>query len=234
MKRNHRANRIEHSIKSLCLVTFLFCMATGCGQRNEKSRDAQTQADTKGESHTASLDGEETSEISQIGMFGEITSEAATNGHAGASKMGSDDRGAIEEFTKAIKLNPKIENFYIMRASCKINLEDYTGTLADLNKLVEMNPKDASFYRLRGIVETQLKNNERALADFKKAGALDTNYAAAQTLTTHLQYRGYDVYTNELRNELFVGLVYSLKNVVFPDKGKLVFQEQITISVKKP
>lgn len=223
MNQRCTTQRTKSVLLASCLAGLLFFTVAGCNQRSDKHGGPPAKA----EIDAASV------KLSQIGMFGEITSEAATNGYAGMRKIGNDDRGAVEEFSKAIKLNPKIENFYILRATAKINLKDYADTLFDLNKLIEIDPKNANYYRVRGKIERQLKDNKMALVDFIKAIELNPDDVDARAAMTNLQNGVNEVSMTELRGNLSDGLSASLKHVEFEVPGG-VFHETISISVQKP
>jgi len=58
----------------------------------------------------------------------------------GNSKREVDDyKGAIEDYDKAIELNPKFANAYNSRAIAKIFLGDYKGAFEDYNKVEELS-----------------------------------------------------------------------------------------------
>ncbi|HEX7414509.1 MAG TPA: tetratricopeptide repeat protein, partial [Bacteroidia bacterium] len=62
-----------------------------------------------------------------------------------------DYKGAIEDYTKAIELNPKYANAYMVRGMCKDELKDYNGSIQDYNKAIELNPKYTDAYMARGL-----------------------------------------------------------------------------------
>jgi tetratricopeptide (TPR) repeat protein len=98
---------------------------------------------------------------------------------------------ALEDYDKAIELNPKDALSYELRASYKhsyniivISMEnsksefirDCSGALADYNKAIELNPDDASIYNSRGNLKHFYKSCQDlpgALADYNKAIELD-------------------------------------------------------------
>ena len=51
-----------------------------------------------------------------------------------------DHKGAIADFDKAIKLNPKDEYAYNNRGIAKESTGDYKGAIADWGKAIELNP----------------------------------------------------------------------------------------------
>ena len=49
-------------------------------------------------------------------------------------------KGAIQDFTKAIELNPNYTKAYNNRGFAKAELQDYRGAIQDYNKAIEINP----------------------------------------------------------------------------------------------
>ena len=83
-----------------------------------------------------------------------------------------DYRGAIQDYNKAIELNPKDEIAYYNRGNAKSKLEDYHGAIQDYNKAIELNPNDKDAYNFRGIAKFKLGDTNGACLDFSKAGEL--------------------------------------------------------------
>ena len=66
---------------------------------------------------------------------------------SGATKASDGDRaGAIADYTRAIKLDPKNVNAYNNRGTEKQNVGDIAGALADLGRAIEINPHDPDPY----------------------------------------------------------------------------------------
>ena len=64
-----------------------------------------------------------------------------------------DDEGAILDFDKAIKFNPKYTEAYSNRGLAKYNIEDLQGAYFDFSKALELGPADADKYFNRGVVK---------------------------------------------------------------------------------
>ena len=47
---------------------------------------------------------------------------------------------SIEDYNKAIELNPKLENAYYGRGYAKHDLGNYQGAIEDYNKVIELKP----------------------------------------------------------------------------------------------
>ena len=87
----------------------------------------------------------------------------------GRNKLWKEDFvGAIEDFTKAIELDPKSET-YKNRGIAKQGLLDYKGSISDFTKAIQINPKDSYLYYSRGNSKYSLKEYEAAIEDFTNA-----------------------------------------------------------------
>ena len=98
--------------------------------------------------------------------------------HNGLMKViGSDYKGAIVDYTKAIEINPNYSEAFNYRGHAKYYLQDYTGAITDYNTAIELNQKYAEAYRNRGWARIFLRENIEAIADFTKAIEIDPNDA---------------------------------------------------------
>jgi len=93
-------------------------------------------------------------------------------------KRGDYDR-AIEDYSKAIELDPKYAAAYNARGLAYVNKGDYDRAIEDYNKAVELEPKYANAYYNRGWAYYNKGNYYRAIADYTKAIELDSKYANA-------------------------------------------------------
>ena len=88
---------------------------------------------------------------------------------------------AIEDYTKAISINPQFANAYCNRGFAKHKLEKYTDAIEDYSKGIELNPGQYiyHFYYLRGVAKKDLENYSDAIEDFSKAIEINPEYANA-------------------------------------------------------
>ena len=87
---------------------------------------------------------------------------------------------ALNDFNKAIELNPKIDNFaYLNRASAKSDLGDSQGAIDDYTQIIKFNPVpkyiDMAYYGL-GCVEFDQANYQQAIKNFDKAIGINPNF----------------------------------------------------------
>ena len=83
-----------------------------------------------------------------------------------------DFKGAIQDYTNVIKLNPKNSDAYYIRGNTKYELKDYRGAIQDYNKAIELNPKDYEAYNNRGLAKISLGQKKDGCLDLSKAGEL--------------------------------------------------------------
>ena len=79
---------------------------------------------------------------------------------------------AIEDYTKAIEIEPNSVFAYRLRADSKRKLGDYQGAIDDYTKAIEIYPNKAYLYNYRASAKRKLGDNEGADEDDKKADKL--------------------------------------------------------------
>ena len=94
-------------------------------------------------------------------------------------KDAGDLAGAMEDYSRALELDPGYTLAYTNRAVARQRLGDFEGALQDLDRSIALDPDDSSAFANRGVVQIRLGQPERALADFTRAIELDPSNAAA-------------------------------------------------------
>ena len=79
-----------------------------------------------------------------------------------ASGMSGDHNAAIENFSMAINLDPKVAIAYSNRGSAYINLGKRIQAIEDYNKAMELNPKYAETYHNHGLSYGKLNDHDQA------------------------------------------------------------------------
>jgi tetratricopeptide (TPR) repeat protein len=87
--------------------------------------------------------------------------------------------GAIQDFTRAIQLDPKYVKAYLDRGVANKNLGNYKDAIKDYTRAIELNPGYAPAYNNRGNAKYSLNNLSSAIKDYNKAIELDPKYAEA-------------------------------------------------------
>ncbi|KAJ1678887.1 Palmitoyl-protein thioesterase 1, partial [Spiromyces aspiralis] len=82
---------------------------------------------------------------------------------------------AMEEYTKAIELNPSIPSYYTNRALCHIRLESYGGAILDADKALELDPNLAKAYYRRASAHMALGKFQEAKKDYTEVVRLEPN-----------------------------------------------------------
>ena len=87
-----------------------------------------------------------------------------------------DYQGAIEDMSKAIKIDPNNAYSNYFRAASKDKLNDYSGAEEDYTKTISTISNNPGIFFERGNVRFKLNKFEDAIEDFTKVIALDPNY----------------------------------------------------------
>ena len=85
--------------------------------------------------------------------------------------------GAIDDLTKAIKLDPQYLDAYINRGNSKNALKDHYGAIADYTKAIEIDPTQNDVYLNRGLSKQNIGDLKGACSDWLKASSLGANKA---------------------------------------------------------
>jgi tetratricopeptide (TPR) repeat protein len=80
---------------------------------------------------------------------------------------------ALEDFTRAIKIDPQRADGYLGRANTLNTLGRYEASLDDYHKAIEIDPTLANAYVNRGSAYSHLGQYEKAIADYEKGLELD-------------------------------------------------------------
>jgi len=94
---------------------------------------------------------------------------------------------AVNDYSRAIELNPKDVSVYLNRGLAHYNQKNYDLAAADYDKAIELNPKDSMLYFNRGNSYEKLGNLQKAVVDYKKAFELDAGNEAAKLSLQRLQ-----------------------------------------------
>jgi len=86
---------------------------------------------------------------------------------------------AIDEFTKAIALNPKLAVPYYNRGNAYLHRKDPGKAITDYSQAIEIEPRDPQYYNNRGAAHLMAENYRAAVTDFTEAIRLDARLAQA-------------------------------------------------------
>jgi tetratricopeptide (TPR) repeat protein len=80
---------------------------------------------------------------------------------------------ALEDFTRAVAIDPTKADGYLGRANALQTLGQYEASLKDYDKAIDIDPKLANAYVNRGSAYSHLGEYKKAVADYEKGLALD-------------------------------------------------------------
>ena len=93
--------------------------------------------------------------------------------------QGNYSQEAIEQFTRALSLNPNHADAYVWRGYVYHYLNKYQQAIDDCNQAIRLNPNHVNAYINRATAYNYLKNYEQALNDSNQAIRLNPNDASA-------------------------------------------------------
>jgi len=103
-------------------------------------------------------------------LIASTANSAKTFYYSGLAKsINKDYKGAIADYTKVIRINPKFTDIYTFRAEAKMRLGDYKGAIADLTEAIRINPKDTNAYGVRGVMKARLGDKQGGIKDLREA-----------------------------------------------------------------
>lgn len=73
---------------------------------------------------------------------------------------------AIDHFTRAVNLDPRLFRAYLRRAGAYLEQGDFEKAVEDYTRMIELQPHRHSTYGNRGIAYKRMGNSEKALQDF--------------------------------------------------------------------
>lgn len=93
-------------------------------------------------------------------------------GERGVCKFNLRFKSAIEDFNRAVELEPKNAFRYSARAYVRDKLGDVQGAIADYHHCLDLDPEDAIALNNLGVSEQKLGNKSKAELLFEKADGL--------------------------------------------------------------
>ena len=97
-------------------------------------------------------------------------------------------RGAIEDYTQAIELNPEFGTGYELRGVAKADMKNDIGAIEDYSKAIELNHYSSTIYILRGASKYNLNDYNGAIEDFNKSIDIDSQNANAFGIRAMAKY----------------------------------------------
>lgn len=83
---------------------------------------------------------------------------------------------AVEDFNRAIKINPNDAEAYSHRGAAELGLKKYQEAISDYNKALQINPQSAELYVNRGLVYGSMGNYQKAIEDYNQSIEINSEY----------------------------------------------------------
>jgi tetratricopeptide (TPR) repeat protein/S1-C subfamily serine protease len=96
---------------------------------------------------------------------------------------------AIQEFSTALRLNPKYQYAYFARAFLYIQIKEFKKSLPDFDQFILLNPKYSEAYYGRAVVKLLLNDAQGSLADLNQVLLIKPQYAEAYYFRGVLKYK---------------------------------------------
>ncbi len=166
--------------------------------------------------------------ISWAACYGEVPQDSieapvttnVTQGYA-YSEEGQRQK-AIDEYSKAIKLNAKNSAAYGLWAIEYLVLRRYDKAIADLNQAIRLDPKESKFYNYRGIAYEEQGQYQKAKPDYIRAVQLD---GGGEPVEDHYEQLDYYEKINTKRQWTFNGFTCQpiARGLEIRQKGTVVY-----------
>jgi tetratricopeptide (TPR) repeat protein len=88
-----------------------------------------------------------------------------------------EDRKALQDYTKAIELNPKATDIYFRKGLLNRGLKNYEDSIKDFDRVIELEKDSSDAYFERGTTYAYLGDKKKVLSDFKEAARLGSKNA---------------------------------------------------------
>ena len=98
-----------------------------------------------------------------------------------------DSDWAIQDFTQAIRRNPKSANAYLNRADAWIEKQDYDEAIKDCDEAIRLKPKVAGAFQSRGFAWFAKSEYDKAIKEYDEATRLDPENSGAQFSRSMMQ-----------------------------------------------
>ena len=127
-----------------------------------------------------------------------------------------DYQSAIEDYTKAIEVEPSYGEAYYKRGFVMHSLQHFLEAITDYSKAIEIYPNYASAYYCRGNVKSTLQDYKGAIVDYTKVIELDKHWESA--------YKNRGIAKYQLRD--YRGSIIDYLRSIDPNHATTKFEKQ--------
>ena len=135
---------------------------------------------------------------------------------------------SVEEFTKAIEIDPDFALTYAGRGAALMKMNEIDESLADFDHAIEIDPDYPKTYHLRGLARIERGDHEGALEDFGNAIDLDPDYGPAYYSRATLQIKlgREDLATEDIQ---MVQVLTEMNTQAFANENNIWRSEQLRL-----
>ncbi|XP_013868344.1 hsc70-interacting protein [Austrofundulus limnaeus] len=148
-----------------------------------ESEESDIEIDNEGVIEPDLVEPQEMGEFENVEVTEEMMDQANEKKVEAINALGEGDlQKALDLFTEAIKLNPRVAILYAKRASVFIKMQKPNAAIRDCDRAISINPDSAQPYKWRGKAHRLLGHWEEAVRDLATACKLDYDEDASALL----------------------------------------------------
>ncbi len=200
-----------------CLLLGAVMASTGCSRLDNAIKCRSADPDTRIAACTALI---------QSGQVWTTTKLSTVYNNRGTAYMSKGDHDhAIQDFSDAIRLDPRFALAYNNRGAAWVDKKDYDRAIPDYNEAIRLNPKIAAAFYGRGEAYDHKGDFDRAIQDHSEAIRLNPNFAYAYDARgrAHRNKGEFDSaiqdYTDAIRLDPTFALAWNNRGDAYRSKG---------------
>uniref|UniRef100_A0A1A8GIT0 Suppression of tumorigenicity 13 (Colon carcinoma) (Hsp70 interacting protein) n=1 Tax=Nothobranchius korthausae TaxID=1143690 RepID=A0A1A8GIT0_9TELE len=148
-----------------------------------ESEESEIEFDNDGVIEPDTVDPQDMGEFENTEITEEMMDQANEKKIEAINALGEGDlQKALDLFTEAIRLNPRLAILYAKRASVYIKMQKPNAAIRDCDRAISINPDSAQPYKWRGKAHRLLGHWEEAARDLATACKLDYDEDASAML----------------------------------------------------
>lgn len=148
-----------------------------------ESEESEIEIDNEGVIEPDTDDPQEMGDFENLEVTEEMMDQANEKKTEAIDALGDGDlQKALDLFTEAIKLNPKLAILYAKRASVYVKMQKPNAAIRDCDRAISINPDSAQPYKWRGKAHKLLGHWEESARDLAMACKLDYDEEASAML----------------------------------------------------
>uniref|UniRef100_A0A672T2S9 Hsc70-interacting protein-like n=1 Tax=Sinocyclocheilus grahami TaxID=75366 RepID=A0A672T2S9_SINGR len=148
-----------------------------------ESEESELEIDNEGVIEPDTDDPQEMGDYENLEVTDEMMDQANEKKMEAIGVLGDGDlQKALDLFTEAIKLNPKLAILYAKRASVFVKMQKPNAAIRDCDRAISINPDSAQPYKWRGKAHRLLGHWEESARDLVMACKLDYDDEASAML----------------------------------------------------